>query len=81
MCRLHQGLRGINVSTVASLDEGLEETLTLDGLGAYSHGIVHPLRRQVRTLKYTRNGALVEVYLRFSMMRWPVGTPYTLDHA
>jgi len=49
--RLHQGLRGINVSTVTSLDEGLEETLPLDGLGAYSHGRVHPLRRQVRYSK------------------------------
>lgn len=30
-----QELRGLNVSAVASLDEGLEETLTLHGLGLF----------------------------------------------
>ena len=33
--RLRQELRGINISAVASLDEGLEETLTLHGLGLF----------------------------------------------
>ena len=33
--RLRQELRGINVSAVASLDEGLEETLTLHSLGLF----------------------------------------------
>ncbi|MEK7223750.1 MAG: transposase [Pseudomonadota bacterium] len=33
--RLRQKLRTINVSAVASLDEGLEETLTLHGLGLF----------------------------------------------
>ena len=33
--RLRQELRGINLSAVASLDEGLEETLTLHGLGLF----------------------------------------------
>jgi putative transposase len=34
--RLRQELRGINVSAVASLDEGLEETLTLHRLRLFS---------------------------------------------
>jgi len=33
--RLRQELRGLNVSAVASLDEGLEETLTLHSLGLF----------------------------------------------
>ena len=33
--RRRQELRGINISAVASLDEGLEETLTLHGLGLF----------------------------------------------